>query len=261
MLTKEFLDYGISKLKENNIDSSLAKYLYKYIDDKEKYVEGINQIISGIPVQYIVGNVNFYGYIFNVNSNVLIPRFETEELVNKTVDYMESYFDKKIDIVDIGTGSGCIAIALKKTLPESRVSAVDISSKALEVAMDNAKLNNSDINFHLGDLLEPLEEKFDCIISNPPYIDPKDPDVMDIVRNNEPVLALYANKEGLENYERILSQAGNHLKEKSMIAFEIGANQGSRVKSLALTYFPNARILVEKDMQNRDRFVFIFNNL
>ncbi|MEG2311548.1 MAG: peptide chain release factor N(5)-glutamine methyltransferase [Bacilli bacterium] len=260
MLTADFLAYGMKKLADNKKDENLAKYLYKYVDNKEKFIKGIDQIIAGIPVQYIVGNVNFYGFIFNVNASVLIPRFETEELVNKTFDYIEKNFAKDLDVVDVGTGTGCIAVTLKKLLPYCHMSAVDISLKALDVACDNAKLNSCDIDFHLGDLLSPLTKKYDVIISNPPYIDHNDYDVMDIVKNNEPKIALYAGNEGLENYENILKNANKYLKTKSMIALEIGADQGKKVANLAKTYFPNSHIIVKQDMQDRDRFIFVFNN-
>ena len=133
------------------------EYLKKYLDSS-KLEEGIKLLEEGVPVQYIVGNVDFYGNIFKVNKNVLIPRFETEELVEKTINYISDYFDKKIDIVDIGTGSGCIAITLKKNL-DCNVDAVDISPNALEVAKENAKVLNTEVNFIEGDLLKPLNKK------------------------------------------------------------------------------------------------------
>ena len=148
---------------ENNIE-----YLKKYLKDKT-LDEGIELLNKGIPVQYIVGNVDFYGYNFKVNENVLIPRFETEELVEKTIKYINKYLDKKVDILDLGTGSGCIAITLKKEL-DCNVDAVDISPKALEIAKLNAKNNNVDITFYEGDMLNPINKIYDVIISNPPYI-------------------------------------------------------------------------------------------
>ncbi len=239
---------------KNNI-----KYLEKYLSP-DKLKEGIKQLEKGIPVQYIVGNVNFYGNLIEVTPDVLIPRFETEELVYKTINYINKYFDKNIKIVDLGTGSGCIAITLAKKLNNTHIDAVDISKKALEVAKKNAKLNNVQINFYLGNMLEPLTDKYDCIISNPPYISVKE-EVMGLVKNNEPNLALYANNDGLEFYELILRNARNFLKEKSLIAFEIGYKQGTCIEKIAYKYFPNAIIKIEKDMQGRNRFLFIFNNL
>ena len=236
---------------ENNIE-----YLKKYLKDKT-LDEGIELLNKGIPVQYIVGNVDFYGYNFKVNENVLIPRFETEELVEKTIKYINKYLDKKVDILDLGTGSGCIAITLKKEL-DCNVDAVDISPKALEIAKLNAKNNNVDITFYEGDMLSPINKKYDVIISNPPYIAYNE-EIMEIVKNNEPHTALYAEDNGLKYYKDIISNANKYLKEKSIIAFEIGEKQGNLILEYAKNYFKDSIITVEKDMQNRDRFVFIIN--
>ena len=234
------------------------EYLKKYLSE-EKLEDGLKRLEKGEPVQYIVGNVDFYGYTFNVNPCVLIPRFETEELVSKTIEYANIVFKETFKAVDVGTGSGCIAITLKKKLRDKiDMSAVDISKAALEVAQLNAKENDVQIKFYHGDMLDPLDEKFDLIISNPPYIR-KDEEIMKIVRDNEPSIALYADNDGLENYEKILSAAKNYLNQKNMIAFEIGWWQGPRVVEIAKKYFPNALIKIEKDMQEKDRFVFIFN--
>ncbi len=251
------IKYGISKLTENNMDTQLAYYVYKYLNNLGLYEEAIDKLIKGIPVQYVVGNVDFYGLILDVNENVLIPRFETEELVEKSIKYINDFFKKKVNIVDIGTGSGCIAIALKKNLLCS-MDAVDISDKALEVAKANTKKQNVDINFYKGDLLNPLSKKYDVIISNPPYI-AHDEEIMELVDNNEPHLALYADNEGLKNYEEILQNASNYLNIKNMIIFEIGEKQGLKIKEIASNYFPDAKIKIEKDLQGRDRFIFIYN--
>lgn len=235
-----------------------TEYLKKYLP-KEKLEEGKLRLKKGEPVQYIVGNVDFYGNKINVNKNVLIPRFETEELVEKTINYIKKYFDKKIDIVDLGTGSGCIAITLKKEI-NCNMDAVDISSNALSVARENAKINNVDINFYEGDMLKPLNKKYDVIISNPPYISYNEK-IMDIVESNEPHLALYAEDNGLYFYNKILESASKYLKDKSLLAFEIGYTQGREIVSTAEKCFPQAKILLEKDLQNRDRFIFILNNI
>ena len=258
-MENNLIKYGESKLKENRKDPSLAKYLYKYLDNLDEYENAIDKLIEGKPVQYIVGNVDFYGLNIKVNENVLIPRFETEELVDKTIKYINNYFDNKLDIVDIGTGSGAIAIALKSNL-DCNMDAVDISKEALGVAKENARRLNTEINFYLGDLLKPLNKKYDVIISNPPYI-AYDEEIEEIVKNNEPHLALYAENDGLKCYEKILSNASNYLKEKNIIAFEIGYMQGDKIKEIALKYFPNSKVKVEKDMQGKDRFIFIFNEI
>ena len=234
------------------------EYLKKYLPE-EKLRQGLKRLERGEPVQYIVGNVDFYGYVFKVNPCVLIPRFETEELVSKTIEYSNLIFNDSFKVVDLGTGSGCIAITLKKKLGDKvDVSAVDISLDALKVAEENAKDNDVQISFFHGDMLEPLSEKYDLIISNPPYIS-KDEEIMKIVRDNEPSIALYAEDNGFANYEKILSNAKNYLNKKNIIAFEIGWWQGEHVVEIARKYFPDALIKVEKDLQDKDRFVFIFN--
>lgn len=228
------------------------EYIKKYY--KGNIEEAIKQLEQGIPVQYIVGNVDFYGYEFKVNKNVLIPRFETEELVNRTIKYIKQYIHNP-KIVDLGTGSGCIAITLSKEL-DINVDAVDISDKALEVAKQNNINNNSNVTFYQGNMLEPLNKKYNVIISNPPYIS-RNEEIEDIVKNNEPEIALYADNDGLYYYEEILKNAKNYLEEKYIIAFEIGYLQGNKIKELANKYLNNINISIEKDLSNRDRFVFI----
>ena len=232
------------------------EYLKKYLPE-DKLNDGIERLKKGEPVQYIVGNTDFYGNIIKVNKNVLIPRFETEELVQKTMQHIKKFFNKKVNIVDLGTGSGCIAITLKKEL-NCDVTAVDISKDALSVACENAINNSVKINFLQGNMLDPLKEKYDVIISNPPYIR-YDEQIMDIVKNNEPHLALYADDDGLFFYKQILKDAKKYLNDKFLIAFEIGHEQGEQIKNEALKCFEKATIIVEKDLQRRDRFVFIYN--
>ena len=237
---------------ENNIE-----YLKKYLKDKT-LDEGIELLNKGIPVQYIVGNVDFYGYNFKVNENVLIPRFETEELVEKTIKYINKYFNNEIKILDIGTGSGCIAITLNKLLDNSMVNAVDISKDALDVARENNKINNTDVNFIESDVFSNINDKYDVIISNPPYIS-YDEDIMDIVKNNEPHLALYASNNGLYFYEEILKNISNHLNKNYLIAFEIGYKQYKDIENIIKNYLPNSYIKLEQDYSQKDRFIFISN--
>ena len=232
-------------------------YLKKYYDGDID--EGIRLLKSGIPVQYIVGNVDFYGYNFLVNSNVLIPRFETEELVDYTIKYVHEFFDDSVRIVDLGCGSGCISISLSCALGVC-VDAVDISSDALSVARENCVRNNASVNFYLGDMFEPLHDKYDVIISNPPYIS-YDEDIDEIVRNNEPHLALYADNDGLYFYDEILKNCSGYLNNRFLIAFEIGCTQGDRVRNLAYKYLGDVSVSILKDLSDRDRFVFIFGGL
>ena len=140
------------------------EYLRKYLKDKDLDT-ALKELESGIPVQYIVGNTNFYGYDFKVNRNTLIPRFETELLVEKTYNYIKKYFNKdKVKILDIGTGSGCIAITLNKLLDDSDVTGVDISSETLDVAKENNISNNANVKFIEIDLFSNVNERYDVII-------------------------------------------------------------------------------------------------
>ena len=233
------------------------EYLKKYLPS-DKLENGIKRLNNGEPVQYIVGNVDFYGYKINVNKNVLIPRFETEELIFKTINLIKKNLNENIKVLDIGTGSGCISIALKKEIPGLDITAVDISEDALVVAKNNALENNCEINFIKSDLFNNLDDKYDLIISNPPYIS-YDEQIMDIVKKNEPHLALYAKNNGLYFYEEIIKNSSNYLNDKNIIAFEIGYLQANEIKKMAHKYYPNSNIIIEKDMQEKDRFVFIIN--
>lgn len=214
------------------------------------------------PIQYIIGKTNFYGLEFTVNENVLIPRFETEELVENIIYRYNKFFkDEKIDVCDIATGSGCIGLTLKHLVPNMNMTITDIIPDALLVAKENAKNLNVDVNILCGDMLEPLKEsKFDILISNPPYI-PYDGEVMDIVKYNEPSLALYGGKDGMKFYKIILEGAKNILKNKALLAFEIGFDQKEAFISLAKKYFPKSKVEVLKDMQGKDRMAFIEVNL
>lgn len=232
-----------------------VEYLKKYYQGD--ITSALERLEQGEPIQYIVGNVDFYHSNFKITKDVLIPRFETEELVDKTINYIKMYLKEPLNIVDLGTGSGCIAISIKKEI-DCNMDAVDISKQALKIARKNAKENNVDINFYCGSFLEPLNKKYDVIIANPPYIS-YDEEIMDVVKNNEPALALYADNNGLSCYEEILKNVSKYLSDKSIIAFEIGYKQGNTIKSIVQNYLPNARISIEKDLQGKDRFIFIFN--
>ena len=231
-------------------------------DKVELYKKEIKALEEGKPIQYVLGNVNFYGNTFYVNENVLIPRFETEELVEKTVNYINKYFTNPVDIIDLGTGSGVIGLTLEKKISTNSVDLIDISKEALEVTKKNCELLNSNANIILSDMLEniPIENKYDVIISNPPYIK-NDEEIEDIVRNNEPHKALYGGVDGLDFYKQILRSIKDYLKDKSIIAFEIGYTQGNDIKKLVEETLPNSKISIEKDLSERDRFVFIFKNI
>jgi len=238
----------------------LLNYLDKEIDEEivNNYKKRIEALSSKKPIQYVIGNVNFYGNKFKVNENVLIPRFETEELVENTLKYIDDIFSSKdLKVIDLGCGSGCIGITLKNKKPNLNVTLLDISPKALEVAKQNATDLKIDVTLVENDMLEGLNEKYDVIISNPPYIKENE-EIEDIVKNNEPHLALYAGIDGLDCYRKILKEAPNHVNKDFLIAFEVGESQKEDVITLATAYFPKATIITKKDMQERDRMVFIY---
>lgn len=246
-------------MKYNNSD---LEYLKKYIKenklDDNYYNESLKKLEEGLPIQYIIGNVDFYGNIIKVNKSVLIPRFETELLVDLSIKKIKNIFkDKKIDILDLGTGSGCIAITLKKEI-NSNVDAVDISKEAIEVAEDNAKENHVDINFINQDMTTYKSKLYDVIISNPPYIR-YDEEIMNIVKENEPHLALYAKDNGLYFYKHIIKNIPYITKENYLVCFEIGYEQANDIIDIANKYLDNINISVEKDYSGKDRFIFITN--
>ena len=212
---------------------------------------------NGYPIQYLIGYVDFYGYKINVNEDVLIPRYETEYLLEKVINISKKIFGNNINILDIGTGSGAISIVLKNEL-NSNVTACDISEKALNTAINNAKINNSNINFIKSDIFSNVNSKFDIIISNPPYIS-SDEVIMDSVKKYEPNLALYAPNDGLYFYEEILKDARKYLNDKFIIAFEIGWWQGNLIYDIAKRYFSDSVIKIEKDLTDRDRYLFIIH--
>lgn len=212
---------------------------------------------DGYPIQYLIGYVDFYGYKINVNEDVLIPRYETEYLLEKVINISKKIFSNKINILDIGTGSGAISIVLKNEL-NSNITACDISEKALNTAINNAKINNSNINFIKSDIFSNVNSKFDIIISNPPYIS-SDEVIMDSVKKYEPNLALYAPNDGLYFYEEILKDARKYLNDKFIIAFEIGWWQGNLIYDIAKRYFNDSIIRIEKDLTDRDRYIFIIH--
>ena len=234
----------------NNIE-----YLKKYYDGNIE--DAIKRLEAGEAVQYIVGNVDFCGYNYNITHDTLMPRFETEELVSKLIKYAKDKFDKKVSILDIGTGTGCIAITLSLEL-DSDVTAVDISDKALEVAKGNALKHKKDIKFIKSDVYSNVFDRYDIIVSNPPYIR-EDEEVEDIVKTNEPAIALYATDNGLYFYKKIISNAYKYIKKDHILAFEIGMDQGEDVVEIAKKFFKDDDIILEKDMQGRDRFVFIIS--
>ena len=215
----------------------------------------VSRALSGEPYQYILNSAYFCGLSFYVDKRVLIPRNETEELVIKLKEIIERKKLSNFHLVDACTGSGCIAISLKKMFPNSQIIATDISMDAIDVANINKNRLNVDVDFRLGNLLNPIDEKVDIIISNPPYIK-KIEDVDKNVLDYEPHIALFS-KNGYEFYEQMFIQSKSILNDKFILAFEIGVDIKDDLLILSKKYFPNALISVMKDIYNNDRFLFI----
>ncbi|HIT24147.1 MAG TPA: peptide chain release factor N(5)-glutamine methyltransferase [Candidatus Faecimonas intestinavium] len=237
----------------------LLNYLEKRIPEEkvELLKREIKALEENTPLQYVLGNVNFYGNKFYVDERVLIPRFETEELVENTIKYINRFFTEPVDIIDLGCGSGVIGLTLEKKVSTKTVDLVDISSSALEVARKNCGNLNSNANIIQSDMFSAVNKKYDVIISNPPYIKTNE-EIEDIVKENEPSIALYAGEDGLDCYKKILENIKEHIKEKSLIAFEIGMRQANDIQKLVNKYLPDSKTEVKKDMSGKDRMFFIF---
>src|SRR5690554_180020 len=229
-----------------------TKFIKKYLKNVDEY------LINKVPVQYIIGESYFYNYKFYVNNYTLVPRVETEELVFRTINYIKEYFPDKenINILDLATGSGVIGITLKLELKNAKVTISDVSKKALKVARKNVRRYNLDIKTINSDWFNGINDKFDCIISNPPYI-PLNQEVEDKVLS-EPNNALFSGIEGLDSYKAILSHVNNYLNDKAIIAFEHGYDQKDKLRLIINDNLSNVKIKQEKDLSNKDRYTFIF---
>ena len=262
-------------LARQNLDSIDAKVLLKFIlkkdntyiianankemsrDEENELQESIQKIKDGFPLQYITHNQEFMGINFEVNQNVLIPQPDTEILVENTIrlvlenESLENQENSKktMQILDLCTGSGAIAVSLKKYLPDVKIFASDISEKALEVAKKNAKNNNVEIEFIKSDMFENIHEKFDIIVSNPPYIKSEEIEKLSKEVQNEPKVALDGGKDGLKFYKIISREIKNYLKENGTLLMEIGYDEANEVMKL----FENSTCI--KDYANNDRVI------
>ncbi|MBM3251789.1 MAG: peptide chain release factor N(5)-glutamine methyltransferase [Candidatus Omnitrophica bacterium] len=233
-------------------------------NQEEKLSSMLRRRLNGEPVQYITGFTEFMGFCFKVDRRALVPRPETEILVEKTLDLIKDKFgNKRINLLDLGTGSGNIAVSLAKLSRTLQVFASDISQKALEVARENARINEvvHRINFLKSDLFENcFKHKFDIIISNPPYLTSEELDSSAIELNYEPRISLEAGNDGLLFYRKIIKQAPRYLKKNGFLIFEIGYNQLEKIKTIA----EDAReFIIEKtfrDYNGFERIIFLRKN-
>ncbi|TDL32950.1 peptide chain release factor N(5)-glutamine methyltransferase [Jeotgalibacillus sp. S-D1] len=275
----EALNWASSYLEDFNREKHGAELLLRHVlqldytafytnireemkeSDVYQFKKMIEEHAAGTPVQHIIGSESFYGRDYIVNSHVLIPRPETEELIYYGLERSAGIFAKgqSLHCADIGTGSGAIAITLKLERPSWQVTAVDISSEALAVAKENAKKLKAEVQFAQGDLLADLDASmtFDLVLSNPPYIPHGDLEGMsDIVVDHEPHQALFAEEEGLILYRRMCEQLPEFMNRPGMIGFEVGAGQGEQVAGLLKASFPKDEVDIVFDINGKDRMVF-----
>ena len=240
----------------DNLDKKMPK------DNYRSFRAAVDEyVIDNRPIQHITEQEYFYGYPFNVDEKVMIPRCETEELVSYTLELIDEHFaDKKtIDLLDIGTGSGCLAIALSKEESKIRAVGTELSEEALSMARKNNNDLDGTVEFVQGDLLTPVEDmKFDVFVSNPPYI-PNDEDLEPVVKDYEPHMALFGGEDGLDYYRRILKEIKPHLRDEFLIAFEHAFNQAKAIKKLVKKELGNVSIIQKKDLQGKDRMTFVKN--
>ena len=264
-------------LRRQGKEESLARFLLMYILDEspqlfsnnlseqmskeieDKYFSLIEKHIKGdVPLSHLVGFEYFYDRKYKVTKDVLSPRMETEELIYKVIEYVKASNKNKFKILDLCTGSGIIAITLKKELEQVSVDVIasDISEEAIEVAKENAQSHDATIKFIKSDIFNNIDNKFDIIVSNPPYIDRKDEVTMqDNVLKYDPHLALFAEEEGMYFYRKIIEQANDYLNENGVMFFEIGYDQKDKIIKLADMNGFSAEVY--RDINGRDRMAFL----
>ena len=254
-LARFLLMYMLDEMREFN--ENLALELTE--EDEQKYFQLINKHIKDdTPLSHLVGFEYFYDRKFKVTSDVLSPRMETEELVYKVIDYIRKNNLTNIKILDLCTGSGIIGITLKKELEEFDVKILvsDISSRALTVAKENASSLEADISFVESDLFSNIQDKFDIIVSNPPYIAHDDKKtIKENVLNYDPHLALFADEEGMYFYRNIIEKSRPYLNEKGIMFFEIGYDQKEKIITLGENN--KFETVVYKDINGRDRIAVL----
>ncbi|QED50229.1 peptide chain release factor N(5)-glutamine methyltransferase [Cytobacillus dafuensis] len=280
MKVYEALQWASSFLKEKERDDNAGELLLRHLMgiDRAKFLASLREELEaatfeafqkavilhadGKPVQYIIGFESFYGRDFKVNEDVLIPRQETEELVYHVLQRIDQLFGKgdRLELADIGTGSGAIAITLKLEKPDLNVTATDIYKPTLLLAQENARTLGASIQFVHGDLLKPFIEggkQFDVVISNPPYIPDGDMEWMsEVVTEHEPHRALFAGVDGLAIYRRLAEELSFVIRDQALIGFEVGAGQSGAVARLLEQAFPHAKIDIAYDINGKDRMVF-----
>ena len=252
----ESLSFVYRSLKNLSFTDFVFALQQEVTEEEKQFVEEIyKKLAAHIPAQYVIGHAEFFGTELKVDERVLIPRPETEELVDLILTENP---EKNLKVLDIGTGSGAIALALAKNRPDWSVTAADISEDALELATENAKRQNLDLTFIRTDCFSEISSKYDIIVSNPPYISREDQEEVGLnVLHSEPHLALFADEDGLAIYRRIAEDSKDYLNDGGKIYLEIGYKQGQSVPNLFRKNFPEKRVRTLKDQFGQDRMVVI----
>ena len=252
----ESLSFVYRSLKNLSFTDFIFTLQQKVTEEEKEFVEEIyTKLANHIPAQYIIGHADFFGMQLKVDERVLIPRPETEELVELIL--AENLKDN-LKVLDIGTGSGAIALALAKNRLDWSVTASDISEDALELATENAKAQNLNLSFIKSDCFSEISSKYDIIVSNPPYISREDQEEVGLnVLHSEPHLALFADEDGLAIYRRIAEDSKDYLNDGGKIYLEIGYKQGQSVPALFMENLPEKRVRTLKDQFGQDRMVVI----
>jgi len=252
----ESLSFVYRSLKNLSFTDFVFALQQEVTEEEKEFVEEIyTKLANHIPAQYIIGHAEFFGMQLKVDERVLIPRPETEELVELIL--AENLKDN-LKVLDIGTGSGAIALALAKNRPDWSVTAADISQDALELATENAKRQDIDLTFIRTDCFSEISSKYDIIVSNPPYISREDQEEVGLnVLHSEPHLALFADEDGLAIYRRIAEDSKDYLNDGGKIYLEIGYKQGQSVPALFMENLPEKRVRTLKDQFGQDRMVVI----
>ena len=225
------------------------------VEEKEFVEEIYKKLAAHIPAQYIIGHAEFFGMQLKVDERVLIPRSETEELVELILTENP---ETNLSVLDIGTGSGAIALALVKNRPDWSVTAADISQDALDLARKNAEIHNLNIFLKKSDCFSEISSKYDIIVSNPPYISRSDESEVGLnVLHSEPHLALFADEDGLAIYRRIAEDSKDYLNDGGKIYLEIGYKQGQSVPALFKENFPEKQVRTLRDQFGQDRMVVV----
>ena len=252
----ESLSFVYRSLKNLSFTDFVFTLQQEVTEEEKQFVEEIfKKLANHIPAQYIIGHAEFFGMQLKVDERVLIPRPETEELVELIL--AENLKDN-LKVLDIGTGSGAIALALAKNRPDWSVTAADISQDALELATENANVQNLNLSFIKSDCFFEISSKYDIIVSNPPYISREDQEEVGLnVLHSEPHLALFADEDGLAIYRRIAEDSKDYLNDGGKIYLEIGYKQGQSVPALFMENLPEKRVRTLKDQFGQDRMVVI----